>query len=241
GFMYFMGEGVLPVFEGLVPKARADSLVRSLYDMGAFATGWGLPAFLLVLALMITLVIWSLPRWTGSLRILAEKIFPWSFYRDMQGYLWLMGYSSLLGAGTPEIGALGTQLTAATPWLAEKLRAISYHMKGGLKLPAALRQATPGDTEEGSAPRASSAIHFHFPSLEIIEDIESLHGFADFPDRIERVADQWSEDIMERTQLVAKVLGLIGSLLTYAVIIFIILGCNDLQASLSATASVVSH
>jgi len=237
-FMYFIGKSILPVVQSLVSKDRADSLVRGLYTLGAFATGWGLPTALVLSAAFITLIIWSLPRWTGLLRVRFEKVFPWSFYRDTQGFLWLMGYSSLLAAGTKELTALGTQLTAATPWLAERLRAIRSLMQGGLLLPVALKVAAPAG--KGETP-ASSGLTFDFPSRDMVDDIESLHGFADFPERIERVAEQWSDEMIARTHLITKILGLAANLVTYSLIIYIIYACNDLQASLSSTTGGLPH
>ena len=239
-FMYFVGKSILPVVRSLVPEDRADASVRGLYTLGVFATGWGLPVALLSLTAVIALVVWSLPRWTGLLRVKAEKVFPWNFYRDTQGFLWLMGYASLLAAGTKELTALGTQLTAATPWLAERLRAIRSLMQGGLLLPAALKAAAPEASTDNPSWLAGG-VTFNFPGRDMVDDIESLHGFADFPDRIERVAEQWSAEMLARTTLVTKVLGMVANLVTYGLIIYIIYACNDLQAGLASTTGGMPH
>lgn len=233
-FMFFVGKSILPVVQALVPRERADSAVRGLYTLGDFATGWGLPVALVGLSAFIALIIWSLPRWTGVLRVKAEKVFPWNFYRDTQGFLWLMGYASLLAAGTKEITALGTQLTAATPWLSERLRAVRALMQGGFLLPAALKAAGPEAATERSS-WLTADVTFDFPGRDMVDDIESLHGFADFPDRIERVADQWSNEMLARTTLITKGMGMAANLLTYGLIIYIIYACNDLQAGLAST------
>lgn len=234
-FMYFIGRSILPMFESLVPPSKADSTVRGLYDLGAFAIGWGLPATVVAIIASVALVIWSFPRWTGTSRVLAEKVFPWSYYRDMQGFLWLTNYASLLSSGTKELSAIGTQLTAATPWLSERLRAIRSKMQDGLLLPSALKSASPADTEGWL--KLNSHQTFEFPSMDMIDDIESLHGFENFPQRIQKAADQWSVQIAERTALMTKIMGLFANLLTYGLIIYIIYASNDLQLALSAMAN----
>ena len=238
-FMYFIGKSILPMFETLVPRSRADSLVKGLYDLGTYAIGWGLPATVLGIVAIIALIVWSLPRWTGPSRLVAEKVFPWSYYRDMQGFLWLTNYASLLASGTKELSALGTQLTAASPWLAERLRAIRSKMQGGLLLPAALKSAAPED--DTGLFKLKMRQTFEFPNLDMIDDIESLHGFANFPDRIQKSADQWAVEIAEKTAVMTKVMGFFANLLTYGLIIYIIYASNDLQLALSSMTNGMPH
>ena len=238
-FMYFIGKSILPMFENLVPYARADSLVRGLYNLGYYAIGWGLPATILGIVVFIGLIIWSLTHWTGVSRLWAEKIFPWSYYRDMQGFLWLTSYASLLASGTKELSALGTQLTAASPWLSERLRAIRSRMQGGLLLPAALKNATPSD--ESGFLKIKTYKTFDFPNLDMIDDIESLHGFANFPERIQKNADQWAVELASRTAAMTKFMGFLANLLTYGLIIYIIYASNDLQLALSSMTNGMPH
>ncbi|WP_291971317.1 type II secretion system F family protein [Candidatus Symbiopectobacterium sp.] len=79
-----------------------------------FNSDWGITCTVAG-TLLLALAIWSLPRWRGSVREVADNFLPWSLYSDLQGAVFLMNVASLLEAGLPEIEVLETLRKTASP------------------------------------------------------------------------------------------------------------------------------
>jgi type II secretory pathway component PulF len=103
GMLWGIGRFVTPGLQQALPIEKAHGLVYGLYVAGDLANSlWAvLPP--IVLILIIALIVKSLQKWTGKNRVIAEQFFPYSFYRDIQGYTWLMSYSALLRAGMADV------------------------------------------------------------------------------------------------------------------------------------------
>lgn len=184
GFIVMLAGNVLPALATMAKENGTDSNALSILIMiSRYAT---LPIGLILLAVLIAsiiLVIYSLPRLTGRVRVWLEWVPPYSTYRNVQGYLWICGYLSYLKTGVREEAALEAQIEHASPWLAERLQAVLVLMiKKSKSLPEAL-------AESG----------YSFPSPDIIEDIdETWGGRADY-ERLLSVSKQWIDDLEEIT------------------------------------------
>jgi type II secretory pathway component PulF len=220
GFVMFMAIVVVPQFQGIVPRSAASGSVAALYDLGDFVTGWGFAVLLLALLGAGGALVYTLPRWTGPARLMFDNYFPWSLYREFQGYLWMTGFVSIIGAGMREIKALEIQARRAPPWLTERLNMMSRDMASGSSLPQAML-----------APRYAGK-GFGFPSEEIVDTIEAIHGFEDFPGRMSGVLRQWILHLTARVKAAGTAVGVVGSVLTYGVIIFITVASVNLQTQL---------
>lgn len=223
GMLWVIGEYITPGLETSLPKEKAHGMVRALYDVGDFVTSWWVLIPMMVFFGVIVAVIRSLPTWTGKNRIAAERFFPYSFYRDMHGYTWLMSFTQLLRAGLPDTEILKRQKAQGSDWLKERMKAIWYRMDNGASLPAALLE--PG--KHGLPP-------FGFPNPDIVDDIESMSGFPDFPDKISVLAIQWAIELEEKTLAGAKSFGLTMEMFMYVLMAFLMLAINDLSSQLSA-------
>lgn len=221
GMLWAIGRYVVPGLQQALPKERAQGLVYGLYVSGDLANSlWALiPPTLL--AFFIGLVVYSLPRWKGRWRIAAEDFFPYSFYRDIQGYTWLMGFAALLRAGMADVEILKRQSEQATPWLRERLRALWWRMDNGASLPAALM--TKG--KNGMQP-------FGFPNPDIVDDIASMAGFSDFSERISVVAVQWAAELESSTLARAKSFGFAMEIAMYAVMGLLMIAINSMSTQM---------
>lgn len=227
-FFVFMGMTIVPQFEGIVTKAAASGSVYALYVVSEFSVSWIFWALLIVVALAIGGLLYSLPRWTGPRRVVLDGYFPFSLYKEFQGYLWMTSFVSIISAKVPEVQALSIQAERATPWMAERLKVIREDMESGGSLPQAL--VRPRHADRG----------FEFPSTEIVEMVESIHGFGDFSERMAGVQRHWIKDLSARVKRAGSVVGMIGTLLTYGVIIFITIASVNLQNELQDHVSSVS-
>ncbi len=221
GMLWAIGRFVTPSLEQALPKEKAQGLVYGLYAAGDFANSyWALlpPA---ILACIIILVIRSLPRWTGKHRIAAENFFPYSFYRDIQGYTWLMSFTALLRAGMADVEILKRQIAQSSPWLKERLNAIWWRMENGTSLSAALL----AKGKNGMPP-------FAFPNPDIVDDISSMHGFNDFPEKIAILATQWAEELEASTLAMAKRFGFWMEIVMYAVMGLLMVAINSMSTQM---------
>jgi type II secretory pathway component PulF len=229
-FFIFMATSVVPQFEGIVPKESASGSVYALYTLSEIAVSWVFWGLLALAMIGVGALLYALPRWTGTGRIVVDGYFPFSLYKEFQGYLWMTSFVSIIGAKVPEVQALKIQSERATPWMAERLKVISEDMESGGSLPQAL-----------SRPRHDGK-GFEFPSAEIVETVEAIHGYGDFGERMEGVQRQWIKDLSARVKAAGNVVGVVGTLLTYGVIIFITIASVNLQSQLQdRVGSVGSH
>ena len=221
GMLWGIGRYVTPGLEQALPKEKAQGLVSGLYAAGDFANSWWALLPPLVLALAIAWVVRSLPRWTGRGRVSAESVFPYSFYRDIQGYTWLMSFSALLRAGMADVEILKRQTTQSTPWLKERLHALWWRMDNGASLPAALML-------KGKAGMPA----FGFPNPDIVDDIGSMAGFSDFPERIAVLAVQWADELEASTLARAKSFGFAMEIAMYAVMGLLMIAINSMSTQM---------
>jgi type II secretory pathway component PulF len=229
-FFIFMGMTIVPQFEGIVSKSSASGSVYALYVVSEFSVSWVFWALLVFAALAIGALLYSLPRWTGQRRVVMDGYFPFSLYKEFQGYLWMTSFVAIISAKVPEVQALNIQAERATPWMAERLKVIREDMESGGSLPQAL-------VRQRHAGRG-----FEFPSSEIVEMVEQIHGFRDFAERMAGVQRHWIKDLAARVKQAGNMVGMIGTVLTYGVIIFITIASVNLQNELQDhVGSVSSH
>jgi type II secretory pathway component PulF len=221
--VWAIGRYVSPALQQALPKTKASGLIYGLYVAGDLANSWWsiLPA--VAVALVVVAVVRSMALWTGHSRILAERIFPYSFYRDVQGYRWLMSFVALLRAGMPDTEILHRQMPAATPWLKERLHFLWWHMNNGSSLSVALMAKGRG----GKPP-------FGFPNPDMVDDIASIAGFADFYERISKLTMQWADEMQWRTQARIKTYGIVMEVLMYAVIGMLMMAINSMSVQLGS-------
>ncbi len=223
GTVWGIGRYVTPDLEKVLPKEQAHGIVYGLYASGDFANSWYAVIPPIVLACIVYLIIRSFPRWTGRKRIFAEQYFPYSFYRDMQGFKWLMSFSAVLAAGMPDVGIISRQIKSSSPWLRERLQSYLWRMENGVSLPKALM-------ETGSKGMPA----YGFPNPDIVDDIDSLYGFPDFPEKIAVLAQQWAEDIEVSTMEKAKIAGFWMEMAMYGVIVLLAVAINEMSAQLQS-------
>lgn len=221
GMLWAIGKYVTPGLEQALSKEKAQGLVSALYVAGDFANSWWAILPPVALAFGIAWVLRSLPKWTGRGRVAAESMFPYSFYRDIQGYTWLMSFAALLRAGMADVEILKRQTTQSTPWLKERLHALWWRMDNGASLPAALL-----------AKGKNGMPAFGFPNPDIVDDIASMAGFSDFSERIAVLAVQWADELESSTLARAKSFGFAMEILMYAVMGLLMIAINSMSTQM---------
>lgn len=121
----FYGIGLI---ETLVPPNQWPWAGQLLRDLAQFVTGSGvyvLGAFFALGALYL----WSLPRWSGRVRVGFDRFVPfYTIYRDFQGALFLVSLAALMRNNVSLNRALETLEQSASPWLSWHIREILFRL-----------------------------------------------------------------------------------------------------------------
>lgn len=221
-FLRIMGTEILPgLVSGPMAPKHPSSSQQVLVFASNLASGW---SALIALGLLLSMaaIVWaSLQRATGHFRVILERFPPWSIYRDVQGYIWITAFLSLVLAKVPDKEALRIQAVGASPWLKERLDAILTNLTiNGLTFPDSLLSTG-----------------FEFPSPRIIDDVEanwvSREGYL----RLHETATIWANATEQRTIAFAKKAENVFLLIMIGLVVILGAACDNLGADLSRSIS----
>lgn len=207
---------VLPVEEWLGVAATVAAVAQGIRENGLY--------FLLVIIAVISLVSFSMARWTGRTRLFVEKIPPWSIYRMWQGSSFLLSLASLMASGVKiDDNALRRLVSRASPYLRERITAIARQLTAGHNL---------GD--------AMARTGFNFPEEELIDDLRVYATLKGFEENLSSITREWVGEVEGKVTAAMKVLNSIALVLiavTLGVLISSIFGVvQQIQDSANAPA-----
>jgi type II secretory pathway component PulF len=182
-FIFVLLFGILWMFGvnlvGPMRKYAPPNIQDKIKDLGAvtdFVQNQGLYIFLIV-GIIVFIVIQSLPKWRGPIRVQFDKYPPYAWYRLWTGSAFLMSLSALLGAQTPLSRALTILEARASPWLRERIFAARQEVMRGKNLGEALQ-----------------ADNFGFPDDAIVMDMIILAERADVATVLDMVSREWLDE-----------------------------------------------
>lgn len=175
-FSYVM----IPTFLDIAPRgAQFTGLAGAVEGTSIFIRDW-LVSIVIGLVGLFALIIWGLPRWTGTLRAKVDGIGPWAIYRTLQGVAWLIGLSALISNGEKLFDSIKKMSADASPWLKERTNVILTNLK---------------ETKEfGDALKDSPYV---FPQKEILDDIGIFAKASGFDEALQVVAREWLTEAQE--------------------------------------------
>lgn len=217
GLLWAIGTYFLPSIQNAMPESKAQGMGAALYGMGNFATSFWILLPIATIACLVVWVLWALPNWTSNYRRIADRFYPFSFYRDIQGYVWLLTFASMLQAGMSDTKILLDQSRLGSPWLNQRILAIRRRMVNGEGLASALHN-----------------VNFDFPSPDMIDDITSMVDFDDFPARIMRRTVQWADEMERNVKVRTRMIGFAFDMVMYGLILFVLLGMNSLSTQMGS-------
>lgn len=206
GVFWAAGKYAIPDLKAAHMTGDGSLATRSFLWLGDFANSMLAILPPLAVIALIMIVRYLLPRWKGCWRAAAESCFPFSYYRDSQGFLWLTGFIAMLQAGVPDVEILRRQSATASPWLRERLIHIRTLMTNGASLPEALT-AKPAKWKKGT---------LGFPNPDLVDSIESFYGFSDFAPKMSNVLSRWTKELETNTVERAQVTAFILEMVMYA-------------------------
>lgn len=183
--LYFMGLEIIPKFESVMPPEYWSGVPKSLYIASQFIQSpWSLIPVVLI-ALVIFLIGFTMKSWTGRVRVYADLVPPWSFYRIVNGGNWLVSLSLMSKSGANTIQSLKQMDSIADPWLSERLNKVIYQMENGVSLGKSLEMAG-----------------HNFPDKKIVRKLSLLSELPNFDKNLEQTGTRFIEkgERMVKTQ-----------------------------------------
>lgn len=217
-YVYLFGAKVIPQFTTMMDPERWHGAARGLYLMSLWVRDWMLLT-LLAIGLLLVLLLASMPRWRGRLRIWADKLPPYSIYRLMVGSSFLMAFSALQDAGVTVEKALMRLSHGAPPWLRERLDGALLGVRSGLNCGEALRNTG-----------------YEFPSQEVIDDLCVYSQYKGFAEALQLMADEWMEEGVEIISLRMKLVNGLAMTAMALVISYLVIGFFGIQQEIAALA-----
>lgn len=215
--LWIVGVKMVPKMAQVSDPEHWTGAAFTLYQLANFVTGYGLSVILLLIALVIVFLV-SLPRWTGSRRMLADKGPFYSTYRIIHGSTFLLNLSVMMRANITELRALEMLSEYASPWLKERIAGAIVGLKMGNNLGAALDNAG-----------------HQFPDKKAIQFIRILASRNGFSKSINNYSDRWLKASIKRMQSLAKVAFMSMLILIGCVMALVVAGTQEMQNNLDQT------
>ena len=191
-----------------------------LYTVSSFIASWKGPALGLLIVAALGVSLWSLPRWTGTLRSLADHVPPWSVYRLLTGTSWLYATAMLLSqreVRLSEAAAFILNQDSATPYLASHLAAVAEADSRGCTLGEALCQ-----TKD------------RWPDRQLASDLAIYSALPDFRTMLADLAEDMLQEGMEKIQRSARMAGTLAMILVTAAICLVVSGLFGIQEEITS-------
>ena len=161
----------------------------------------------------ICLVVWAgLPRWTGVLRTMFDKLPPWNIYKMQVSVGWLMSLSAMVSAGMALPDAMRLLADNSNKYVRQVLESALRYIANGDNLGVAL-----------------SKTGRDFPNSEIIGDLTIYSEMNDFSSNVSRIANDYLADSVRRMEGISNVLNSVGILLVSVIIAWVVLATFQMQ------------
>lgn len=217
--LYGFGRFIIPPFGEILEPHKWVGGAGQMRVLSELVRVWTLPALIAVFGLL-TLYASTVAIWTGRIRVLFDRISPWSMYRMYAGTGFLISLAALIRAGVAVPEALRRLKRHASPYLAERIEATLYHINSGANLGEALQR-----TET------------NFPDREIIDDLRVYAALQGFEDALEQIAHEWLEMTVERVRAQARILNNLMLFILAGMIGWLAWGLFELQKQVTGSAS----
>ena len=218
GFLVMFGVRVIPAFDDILPRARWTGVGAQMATMSDFVNTWLFPTIMAVLV-VIGVIVWSMPRWTGSLRVRFDRFPPWSLYRLMSGAGFMLTVAAMIKAGVTMPQVLRIMQRDASPWFQERMARTLAFVNNGANIGEALHKTK-----------------FEFPDKETVQDLRAYANLAGFDEMLEKLGKEWIDLSVEKITLQTDLLKYAGIVLVGVTIGWLATGIFSLQQQITSSA-----
>lgn len=215
GVLLLFGYKVIPVFSAIVGDDKWTGMAGMMVSISHWVQNYLVFAAIAVIVI-IAVFFWTLPRWVGKYRVIADRYVPWSVYRMIQGSAWMIALAAMIDAGMRIETALDEMRKRANPWLASRIASCLVGMRSGF---------TVGESLSNSG--------MEFPDREIIDDLVVYSSLSGFDDALKKIGDEWLEDGVDRIKGVMAVLFSMFVVLDAGILAFMFAGMLAMQLQLT--------
>lgn len=215
GLLIYFGLYIVPDIGKILPPEQWTGSAKFLAFLGDFATNYAVPTITFVVVLL-TVVVLTLPRWTGRMRRYCDYLPIYALYRVYTGISFILAISSLMRGGMAPINAVERILPLATPYVKEKLFAIRRGMLNGQGFGEALHSS--GRT---------------WPDYRMNLSVKIFARTQDLSRQLARLAQDWLNLNQERIEQRMATTRNMSLVLVFLVIIAIVFGMYSLQGQIS--------
>lgn len=198
--------------EGMVWTGGAASLIWLSEWAGRY---WKFIVFLFVVAVVLMWL--SLPVWSGRIRVLFDKLPPWSIYKIRVSVGWMMSMAAMVSSGVSIPDAMRIIADNGSKYLRNILDKTLRHIANGDNLGNALQNTG-----------------MDFPSQELIGDLAVYSDMNDFDENLNHISNEYLEESVRKIESVSDALNTVGILLISGVIAWVVLGTFQMQDQITA-------
>jgi type II secretory pathway component PulF len=224
--LVLFGMFLIPQFTTIMPRGYAwRGFAGVMVALSEFLQFWGIPIVVLLVLSAVAFVI-AAPRWTGPLRVVADRFPPFSFYRLWHGSSVLLALGALQGAGVPlHTGLEQLEAGAArSPWLLERIAATRHHVENGKNLGEAFVVAGHG-----------------FPDPALARDLRIFARLPTFQRTLVEMSRFWVKASVDKVEKQGAALKLVAMVIAGLVIGGMTWGVVDLQMQVNDSLQVQSR
>jgi type II secretory pathway component PulF len=188
GMLWGFSTKIVPTFATILPPEQWTGTPATTYMISQFIIEW-LPMIGMIFMGAFTAALLSLPILTGPLRLVLDRLPPWSIYKITQGASFMIAMRGFISAGITVQDALRNMLKIGNPYFKERVSAMLSKMNMGRNLGQAM-------LESG----------YNFPGDEISGEISIYAELNDFSEALDLLAKEWINDSTQKAQAAAKVI-----------------------------------
>lgn len=194
---------VIPTFEQIIPVDQWQGIAYGVAKAAQFIREQGLTILITVVSIIVAIA-WSMPRWTGPMRIYIDRMVPWSLYKMWQGSAFLLSVASLMSAGVKlDEVSLARISRQSEPYLKQRVKALQKYIASGENLGDALYNTG-----------------YEFPDAEIIGDLQIYAKLRGFDQNLIRVTSTWVDGLVDRVNVAMKIVNF-----AILILIAVVIGC----------------
>lgn len=185
----------------------------ALYLLASFVTNYGIP-FICLLVIITIVVIYSLPRLRGRVRIFLDRLPIYSTYRMVHGSTFLVNLAVMMRAGQKLRDSLELVDEYANSWMKERIEGALYGIRQGANLGIALENAG-----------------HNFPDKRAIQYIRILASRDGFSESLNRYSERWLATSIKRIERSAQIARNLFLVLLGLVMALVVLGTQESQSN----------
>ena len=215
--IYAIGVYMVPPMIDAAPGVIWRGMAADLVNLSGWIKNNWIVAFA-SLPVIMAVIYFTISIWTGPIRVLFDKIPPWSLYKIFVGISWLLAMAALIKGGTPVSTALRALRHDATRYLRERIDKTLVFVNNGDNLGQAL-----GKTK------------MDFPDKEVVDDLKIYSELDNFEEALDNMANEWLEESVIMIEEKASILNMVALLSIGAVIAWAVMGTFEMQDQITSS------